>query len=64
MLLAAGASTKVKNARGRTAAELALEASAPDRVVAALRSDGDSLDRFISDFASIAHNLGFISEKL
>ncbi|CAE7502396.1 unnamed protein product [Symbiodinium pilosum] len=64
ILLGTGASTELRNARGRTAWDLAVETAAPDYVVSALEGKGDAYDSLVLAFADIVREIGFISEEL
>ena len=53
VLLAAGAKIDVRNARGSTAADLAMETAAPDYIVSALQEDGVARQNMVMEFADL-----------
>ena len=61
MLLAAGARTDLRNSRGCTAADIAVETSAPDYILSALHEDGDARAALVMGFSDLAANC-FVSQ--
>eukprot|EP00439_Symbiodinium_sp_Y106_P035228 s1640_g4.t1 len=51
VLLGAGAQTDLRNARGKTALDLAREMSAPQQIVQALADEGDARDKLVQEVA-------------
>ncbi|CAK9101246.1 Retrovirus-related Pol polyprotein from transposon RE1 (Retro element 1) (AtRE1) [Includes: Protease RE1 [Durusdinium trenchii] len=54
MLMAAGARTELRNGRGKSALDLALETGAPGFILCALRGDCDACERLLSGYIEVA----------
>ena len=63
ILLGVGARTDLRNSRGKTASDLAIETSAPDDILQALLGVGDARERLVRNVAEFVQDLATVSES-